>query len=183
MRARFSNASPIWKHVLTRIDNAGSTPDAVSCPSMALSSNLARPSGWRTNKRTCHMAWTLLSIAGILEIGFAFGMKWSAGFTRLIPGLFTARHRLVEYLSSVTLAPHLASRDWLRGLDRYRRGRHRGSGDGGAGRFRCATADVLHWSHFGRRDRTQAGLGKLSMVAPRQRGVRASWARRPQEPH
>src|SRR5580698_3513804 len=36
------------------------------------------------------MAWTLLSLAGVLEIGFAFGMKWSAGFTRLIPGLFTA---------------------------------------------------------------------------------------------
>jgi quaternary ammonium compound-resistance protein SugE len=36
------------------------------------------------------MAWTLLGIAGILEIAFAFGMKWSAGFTRLIPGLFTA---------------------------------------------------------------------------------------------
>ncbi len=35
------------------------------------------------------MAWTLLSIAGTLEIAFAFGMKWSAGFTRLIPALFT----------------------------------------------------------------------------------------------
>src|ERR1700754_3834514 len=36
------------------------------------------------------MAWTLLSLAGFLEIGFAFGMKWSAGFTRLLPALFTA---------------------------------------------------------------------------------------------
>lgn len=45
------------------------------------------------------MAWTLLSIAGLLEIGFAFGMKWSAGFTRLIPGLFTA----VTGLSSIFL--------------------------------------------------------------------------------
>ena len=35
------------------------------------------------------MAWTLLGIAGILEIAFAFGMKWSEGFTRLIPSLFT----------------------------------------------------------------------------------------------
>jgi quaternary ammonium compound-resistance protein SugE len=35
------------------------------------------------------MAWTLLSAAGVLEIAFAFGMKWSEGFTRLIPGLFT----------------------------------------------------------------------------------------------
>jgi quaternary ammonium compound-resistance protein SugE len=45
------------------------------------------------------MAWALLSIAGILEIAFAFGMKWSAGFTRLIPGLFT----VTTGLSSVFL--------------------------------------------------------------------------------
>ena len=35
------------------------------------------------------MAWTLLGIAGIFEIAFAFGMKWSEGFTRLVPSLFT----------------------------------------------------------------------------------------------
>lgn len=35
------------------------------------------------------MAWALLSIAGVLEIAFAFGMKWSDGFTRLIPALVT----------------------------------------------------------------------------------------------
>jgi quaternary ammonium compound-resistance protein SugE len=46
-----------------------------------------------------HMAWTLLSLAGFLEIAFAFGMKWSAGFTRLIPGLFT----VATGLSSVFL--------------------------------------------------------------------------------
>src|SRR6478609_5515700 len=45
------------------------------------------------------MAWALLSIAGILEIAFAFCMKWSEGFTRLIPGLFT----FVSGLSSVFL--------------------------------------------------------------------------------
>jgi quaternary ammonium compound-resistance protein SugE len=35
------------------------------------------------------MAWLLLCIAGVLEIAFAFGVKWSQGFTRLIPALFT----------------------------------------------------------------------------------------------
>lgn len=35
------------------------------------------------------MAWTLLSVAGIFEIAFAFGLKWSEGFSRLIPALFT----------------------------------------------------------------------------------------------
>ena len=34
------------------------------------------------------MDWVLLSIAGVLEIGFAFCMKWSEGFTRLMPGVF-----------------------------------------------------------------------------------------------
>jgi quaternary ammonium compound-resistance protein SugE len=45
------------------------------------------------------MAWALLSIAGILEIAFAVCMKWSEGFTRLIPGLFT----VATGLSSVFL--------------------------------------------------------------------------------
>ena len=45
------------------------------------------------------MAWTLLTIAGILEIGFALGMKWSDGFTRLMPALFT----VATGLSSVVL--------------------------------------------------------------------------------
>ncbi|MDB6142257.1 MAG: Quaternary ammonium compound-resistance protein SugE [Pseudomonas sp.] len=36
------------------------------------------------------MAWSLLGIAGILEIAFAFFMKGSEGFTRLTPGLLAA---------------------------------------------------------------------------------------------
>lgn len=35
------------------------------------------------------MAWAFLCIAGLLEIGFAFAMKSSEGFTRLIPGVLT----------------------------------------------------------------------------------------------
>jgi quaternary ammonium compound-resistance protein SugE len=35
------------------------------------------------------MAWTLLCIAGIVEIAFAFGMKQSEGFTQWMPALFT----------------------------------------------------------------------------------------------
>lgn len=45
------------------------------------------------------MAWILLSIAGIFEIAFAFGMKWSQGFTRLMPALFT----VVTGLTSLVL--------------------------------------------------------------------------------
>lgn len=43
-----------------------------------------------STNRSLYMAWLLLGIAGILEIGFAFAMKSSDGFTRLIPGLLTA---------------------------------------------------------------------------------------------
>ncbi|PZM14397.1 DMT family transporter [Rhizobium tubonense] len=45
------------------------------------------------------MAWILLSIAGIIEIAFAFCMKWSEGFTRPIPALLT----VAAGLSSVFL--------------------------------------------------------------------------------
>jgi quaternary ammonium compound-resistance protein SugE len=45
------------------------------------------------------MAWALLGIAGILEIAFALCMKQSAGFTRLMPSLFT----VAAGLSSVAL--------------------------------------------------------------------------------
>jgi quaternary ammonium compound-resistance protein SugE len=45
------------------------------------------------------MAWVLLSIAGLLEIGFALAMKASEGFTRLTPSLLT----LGTGLSSVFL--------------------------------------------------------------------------------
>lgn len=45
------------------------------------------------------MAWTLLGVAGILEIAFAFFMKGSEGFTRLVPGILT----VITGLSSVFL--------------------------------------------------------------------------------
>jgi Small Multidrug Resistance (SMR) protein len=96
------------------------------------------------------MAWALLSIAGILEIAFAFCMKWPEGFTRLIPGLFTVAIGLSSFfllsLSLRTLPVGLATRSGLVG-------EHRDSGNGGAGRPRCAAEDARHCSHFGRRDR------------------------------
>ena len=35
-------------------------------------------------------AWVLLFIAGLLETGWAVGLKYSEGFTKLWPSLFTA---------------------------------------------------------------------------------------------
>jgi quaternary ammonium compound-resistance protein SugE len=45
------------------------------------------------------MAWALLATAGILEIAFAFAMKSSQGFTRLVPAVLT----VVIGMSSVVL--------------------------------------------------------------------------------
>jgi quaternary ammonium compound-resistance protein SugE len=35
------------------------------------------------------MAWFLLLLAGLLEIGWAVGLKYTAGFTRAIPTMLT----------------------------------------------------------------------------------------------
>ena len=35
------------------------------------------------------MAWVILLIAGLFEVAWAVGLKYSAGFTRLGPSLFT----------------------------------------------------------------------------------------------
>jgi quaternary ammonium compound-resistance protein SugE len=45
------------------------------------------------------MTWFLLVLAGLLEIGWAIGLKYTAGFTRLVPSLLT----LFSLLASVGL--------------------------------------------------------------------------------
>ena len=35
------------------------------------------------------MAWTLLTLAGLFEIGWAIGLKYTEGFTRLVPSVLT----------------------------------------------------------------------------------------------
>ena len=42
------------------------------------------------------MAWLILIIAGIFEIGWAIGLKYTEGFTRLWPTLGTAASMLVS---------------------------------------------------------------------------------------
>jgi quaternary ammonium compound-resistance protein SugE len=50
------------------------------------------------------MAWFLLGIAGVLEIAFAFAMKWSEGFTRPWPALVAATTGIASiFLLSQTL--------------------------------------------------------------------------------
>ncbi len=42
------------------------------------------------------MAWVVLFIAGLLEIGWAVGLKYSEGFTRLWPTVWTATALIVS---------------------------------------------------------------------------------------
>lgn len=35
------------------------------------------------------VAWTILTIAGFLEIGWAIGLKYTDGFTKVVPSIFT----------------------------------------------------------------------------------------------
>ena len=35
------------------------------------------------------MAWLLLLVAGLLEVGWAIGLKYTEGFTRLVPSVLT----------------------------------------------------------------------------------------------
>lgn len=48
------------------------------------------------------MAWALLVAAGILEIGWAIGLKYTEGFTRLWPSIWTIAAMVVSlYLLSL----------------------------------------------------------------------------------
>ena len=45
------------------------------------------------------MAWIVLFVAGLLEVGWAIGLKYTEGFTRLAPSVLT----LVSMVGSVAL--------------------------------------------------------------------------------
>lgn len=44
------------------------------------------------------MAWILLLVAGLLEVGWAIGLKYTEGFTRLWPSLATAASLVASML-------------------------------------------------------------------------------------
>ncbi|MEU2164345.1 multidrug efflux SMR transporter [Streptomyces chengbuensis] len=50
------------------------------------------------------MAWVLLLLAGLLEVGWSIGMKFTEGFTRLWPSVFTA----AGIVASMLLLSHAA---------------------------------------------------------------------------
>ena len=42
------------------------------------------------------MAWIALFVAGLLEVGWAIGLKYTAGFTRLVPTILTVASMVVS---------------------------------------------------------------------------------------
>jgi quaternary ammonium compound-resistance protein SugE len=44
------------------------------------------------------MAWTILFFAGLSEIGWAVGLKYTEGFTRLVPSALTVSCMIVSIL-------------------------------------------------------------------------------------
>jgi quaternary ammonium compound-resistance protein SugE len=44
------------------------------------------------------MAWLILFVAGLVEVGWAVGLKYTAGFTRLWPSLFTVAGGVVSFV-------------------------------------------------------------------------------------
>ena len=50
------------------------------------------------------MAWVVLLVAACLEIGWAIGLKYTAGFTRLWPSVWT----VLALVASVALLAHAA---------------------------------------------------------------------------
>ncbi|MGH2270838.1 DMT family transporter [Anaerohalosphaeraceae bacterium U12dextr] len=44
------------------------------------------------------MAWVYLFVAGIIEVGWAIGLKYSMGFTRLVPSVLTVLGMVASYV-------------------------------------------------------------------------------------
>jgi quaternary ammonium compound-resistance protein SugE len=42
------------------------------------------------------MAWFMLFVAGLMEIGWAIGLKYTEGFTRLVPSVLTLAAMLIS---------------------------------------------------------------------------------------
>lgn len=42
------------------------------------------------------MAWFMLFIAGLMEVGWAIGLKYTEGFTRLVPSVLTLTAMLIS---------------------------------------------------------------------------------------
>lgn len=69
------------------------------------------------------MSWLVLFIAGLLEVVWAVGLKYTHGFSRLVPSVITIAAMVISMALVVMGDENVARRDGLRRLDRNRRGR------------------------------------------------------------
>ena len=67
---------------------------------------------------------SILFVAGLFEIGWAVGLKYTEGFTRLWPSVWTVAAMAVSLGTPGAGAEIAAARYGLRGVDRDWRGRH-----------------------------------------------------------
>lgn len=49
-------------------------------------------------KKGIRLAWTILFVAGLFEVGWAIGLKYTDGFTRLWPSVWTLASMLLSVL-------------------------------------------------------------------------------------
>ena len=111
------------------------------------------------------MAWIYLLLAGMFEIGFAIGLKYTEGFTRLWPSVGTVIAAAHQPVAADPGLAHDSRRHGLRDLDRHRCG-----GRGHAGRHsffgkRLAGAAGLHRTDRGGRGRAEVVLARLTRQA------------------
>lgn len=52
-------------------------------------------------------AWIILFVAGILEIGWAIGLKYTHGFSRLVPSILTVACMVVSMVMLAMAVKHL----------------------------------------------------------------------------
>ncbi len=66
------------------------------------------------------MPWILLCVAGLLEMGWAIGLKYTDGFTRLVPSVLTVA-AIIASMLLLARGPVDPHRHGLRGLGGHQR--------------------------------------------------------------
>ena len=75
------------------------------------------------------MAWFYLLLAGLFEVAWAIGLKYTDGFSRLFPSLLTVTAMALSLGATWAGLKNLAGGHGLCGLDWSRRSGHGGARD------------------------------------------------------
>ena len=65
------------------------------------------------------MSWFVLFLAGLLEVVWAIGLKYTHGFTRLTPSIITVSAMIISIVMLSWGDENAAGRHRVRGLDGY----------------------------------------------------------------